>query len=630
MKEPGWQERFRLRTVDATKAVAGVQRGVRVFVGSGCAEPVLLVSALAAREDVADVEVIHIMTVGQAPYARATQGGRFRHNAFFIGSNVREAVAAGEADYTPIFLSEVPSLFHSRRLPLDFALISATPPDAHGFCSLGVSVDVVKSAVEAAEVVIAEINPNMPRTHGAGFLHVDEIDFFVRNEAPLLEVPVTVPDEASRKIGRFCADLIPNGATLQLGIGEIPNAVLAALGGKSDLGLHSEMISDGVIDLIESGAINCRKKTLHPGKAVTSFCMGSRRLYDFVHDNPFFEFLPTEYVNDPFVIARNDRMMSINSALQVDLTGQVCADSIGTRFYSGIGGQVDFIRGAARSRDGRSILALPSTAKQGTLSRIVPTLTEGAGVVTTRGDVHTVVTEFGVAELKGRTVRERALALISIAHPDFRGELLAAAKQRHFVTADQIPWPEGGKPYPAELESTATFKGTEIRFRPIKPTDERLLREFFYSHTAETVYQRYHAPLKSLTPKQIQQLCTLDYDSQMAIVGFVREGESEKMVAVGRYVLDRSTGLAEVAFTIHDDLQSRGIGTWLLERLIAIARPKGVKGFVGYVRSSNVRMLNLFHRSGFPVVSTLEQGIYTVTIRFPDDTGKSLPGLGLH
>jgi acyl-CoA hydrolase/ribosomal protein S18 acetylase RimI-like enzyme len=618
MTEARWKERLRLRTVDPRKAIAGVQRGSRVFVGSGCAEPVLLVTALGEREDVADVEVLHIMTIGEAPYARAAKTGRFRHNAFFIGANVREAIASGDADYTPVFLSEIPSLFRTRRLPIDFALISTTPPDAHGYCSLGVSVDVVKSAVEAARVVVAEINPNMPRTHGAGFLHVDDIDFFVANDAPILALPISQPDEVSTRIGRFCADLVPNGATLQLGIGEIPNAVLAALSGKSDLGLHSEMISDGVIDLIESGVINCRKKTLHAGKAVTSFCMGSRRLYDFVHDNPFFEFLPTEYVNDPFVIARNDRMISINSALQVDLTGQVCADSIGTRFYSGIGGQVDFIRGASRSKDGRSILALPSTAKGGSLSRIAPILTEGAGVVTTRGDVHTVVTEFGVAELKGRTVRERTLALISIAHPDFRSDLLAAAKQRRFVTVDQIPWPEGGKPYPAELECVEHFKGLEIRFRPIKPSDERLLREFFYSHTAETVYQRYHAPMRSLTPKQVQQLCTLDYDTQMAIVGFRRVGETEQIAAIGRYVVDRSTGLAEVAFTVHDELQCMGIGTWLLEKLVSIARPRGIRGLVGYVLSNNVRMLNLFHRSGFPVVSTLDQGIYTVTIRFPD------------
>ncbi len=613
-----WQERYRLRSVTAEQALGAVRPGKRVFVGSGCAEPVLLVGALTRREELSDVEVLHIMTVGHAPYAQGAHAGRFRHNAFFIGSNVREAVTSGGADYTPVFLSEIPRLLRGALRP-DIALVSTTPPDAHGYCSLGVSVDVVRAAVDSAEVVVAEVNPNMPRTHGAGFLHVDEIDFFVPNPAPILEIPVATPDETSRRIGRYCAGLVPDGATLQLGIGEIPNAVLAELGDKRDLGLHTEMFSDGVIDLIERGVINGRRKTLHPGKAVTSFCLGTRRLYDYVHDNPCFEFLPTDFVNDPFAIARNERMISINSALQVDLTGQVCADSIGSRFYSGIGGQVDFIRGAARSPGGRSILALPSTAKDGTLSRIVPVLTEGAGVVTTRGDVHTIVTEFGVAELKGRSVRERALALIGVADPRFRAGLLKAAQQRHFVPADQLPWPEHGKPYPGELESRATFKGLEVLFRPIKASDERLLRDFFYSHSAETVRQRYHAPLKSLSAHQIQEFCTVDYDRQMALVGLVREGETERMVAVGRYGVDPATRLAEVAFTIHDELQGRGLGSWLFERLLGIARSRGLEGFTAYVLPGNIRMLHIFQRSGLQVTSSLDDGIYTVTMRFAKD-----------
>jgi len=613
---PSWSERYRLRSVTAGQAVAGIRRGSRVFVGSGCAEPVLLVSALAARQDVADVEVLHIMTVGHAPYAQAVCDRRFRHNAFFIGSNVRDAVAACTADYTPVFLHEVPRLFRSRRLRIDIALVSTTPPDARGYCSLGVSVDVVKAAVECATVVVAEINPHMPRTLGAGFVHVDDIDFFVENDAPLLELPVQPPDDTSRRIGAYCASLVPDGATIQLGIGGIPNAVAAALGGKRDLGLHTEMLSENVIDLVESGVLTCRRKTLHPGRAVTSFCMGTRRLYDYVHDNPFFEFLPTEFVNDPLVIAQNDGMVSINSALQVDLTGQICADSIGTRFYSGIGGQVDFIRGAARSKGGRSIIALPSTAKGGSLSRIVATLAEGAGVVTTRGDVDTIVTEFGIAELKGRTVRERALALVSIAHPDFRKELLASAKQRHFVPMEQIDWPDHQKPYPLELESRETFRGQEIHFRPIRPSDERFLREFFYSHSDETVYQRHHAALKSLSPEHVQRLCTLDYERQMALAGFVPDGESERMVAVGRYTLEPGASLAEVAFTVHDDFQSRGIGRYLLGQLIHIARIHRIEGLVGYVLPENVRMLNLFQRSGAVVDTRLENGTSVVTLRF--------------
>ncbi|MBI2919676.1 MAG: GNAT family N-acetyltransferase [Planctomycetes bacterium] len=611
-----WMSRFAARTVTPQEAVACVRRGSRVFVGSGCGEPVLLVGALSERPDVEDVEVLHIMTVGHAPYAKAEVTRRFRANAFFIGSNVRDAVAHGAADYTPIFLSEIPGLFKTRRVPLDVALVSTTPPDNHGFCSLGVSVDVVKSAVENAEVVVAEVNPTMPRTHGASFVHVDDIDFFIHNPHPILERPVETPDEVSLRIGSFCASLVDHGSTLQMGIGGIPNAVLANLGNKIDLGLHTEMFSDGLIPLVEGGVVTCRRKTLHHNKAVTSFCMGSRRLYDFIDDNPFFEFLPSEFTNDPFVIARNDRMVSINSALQVDLTGQVCADSIGTRFYSGIGGQVDFIRGAARSAGGRSIIAIESTAKQGTLSRIVPTLAEGAGVVTTRGDIHTIVTEYGVAELRGRTVRERALSLTSIAHPDFRADLLAAAKNRKLVAVDQVPWPEKGRPYPVELESREKFKGTEIFFRPLRPDDERLVRDFFYSHSAETVYQRFGRPLKSLTPKEIQDQCALDYDAEMALAGLVKDGEAHRMVALARYELDRATGLAEVALAVAEDLQGKGVGTWLFDRLIRTARERGVRGFIGRVLAGNTKMMGLFHRCGVPVESTLADGAYTVTIRF--------------
>ncbi len=608
-----WEEHYRARTMTAPEAVQGVRRGARVFIGSGCAEPVLLVGALAARADLEDVEVLHILTVGHAPYAEAEQAGRFRTNAFFIGSNVRAAVERGAADYPPIFLSAIPALFRSRRLRLDVALIAASPPDRHGYLSLGVSVDVVKAAVESADVVLAEVNPAMPRTHGAGFVHASDLDGFVASTEPILEHASPPPTEATGRIGRFCASLIDDGATLQLGIGAIPNAVLANLGSAHDLGLHTEMCSDGILPLLRNGVVNGRRKSLHARKAVTSFCMGTRALYDFVDDNPGFEFLPTEYVNDPDVIARNERMVSINSALQLDLTGQVCADSIGERFYSGIGGQVDFIRGAARAVGGRSIIALESTAKGGAISRIVPTLATGAGVVTTRGDVHTVVTEFGIAELAGRTVRERALSLISIAHPDFRGELLAAAKRRHLVAVDQEPWPEHGRPYPVELEARARHGNQDVFFRPLRPADERLVRAFLYALPPEVPEDGPRAPP---TPQEVQDLCALDYDGELAIAGLVADGEGQRIVAIGRYVLARARGLAELSIAVAASAQNEGIGTRLFETLCRAARDRKVAGFTGTVHAANHRMMGIFHKSGEPVESRLEGGRYHVVVRF--------------
>lgn len=615
-----WQERYADKLVDAAAAARRVTRGSHVFVGSGCAEPQSLVAALVARADeLTDTEILHILTLGVAPYAQSKFSGRFRHNAFFIGSNVRDAVLEGQADYTPVFLSELPRLFRSGRVRIDVALIQVSPPDRNGYCSYGVSIDVVKAAAESAKVVVAEVNAQMPRTHGDSFLHVDDIALLVERDAPVLELAVVEPDDVALQIGRFIADLIESGSTLQTGIGRIPNGVLAQLGDKEDLGLHSEMFSDGIIELIQQGVINNRRKTLHPGKTVSSFCMGTRRLYDLVDDNPAFEFHSSEYVNDPMVIARNDRMVAINSALQVDLTGQVCADSIGHRFYSGIGGQVDFIRGAARSRGGKPIIALPSTAADGTVSRIVPVLNEGAGIVTTRADVHYVVTEYGVADLYGRNVRERSLALISVAHPDFRNELLAAAKARRYVYAEQIPFPVAGRPYPKELERWMTLKGgLEVFFRPLRPADERLLRDLFYSHSEQTVYMRYLTPVKKLSLKQIQQFVTIDYDQHMAIAAFLAGPDSEEMIGVGRYIVDPKTNMAEVAFTVHDDYQNHGIGRILLESLREIAQERGVAGFTADVLATNTRMLHLFHQCYSPLRSVIEDGVYKIACRFSE------------
>jgi len=436
-----WLDTYKRKLITAEEAVRSIKSGNRVYVHPGCAVPELLVNAMVARKDeLENVEVCHLMAVGNAPYTRPEMEGHFRHNAFFIGANVRSAIREGRADFTPIFLSEIPGLFYRGILPIDVALIHVSPPDEHGFCSFGVGVECTKPATEVAKVIIAQVNPNMPRALGDSFIHINKITHIVETDVPLKELPQVAGDVTSdelavfQKIGQNIASLIEDGATLQMGIGSIPDAVMLYLKAKKDLGIHTEMFSDGVVRLVEEGIINNEKKTLHPGKIIASFVLGSRALFDFIDNNPIIEFHPSHYVNNPFIIGRNARMVAINSALEVDLTGQVCADSIGYYLFSGIGGQVDFIRGAAYSEGGKPIIALPSTAKGGTVSRIVPHLTEGAGVTTSRGDVHYVVTEYGIADLYGKTVRQRTQSLIGIAHPNFRESLEQFAKEKKYIS----------------------------------------------------------------------------------------------------------------------------------------------------------------------------------------------------
>jgi 4-hydroxybutyrate CoA-transferase len=419
-----------MRIVSPQEAVSGIRSGQQIFVHGGAATPSVLLEALVARSpELRDVGVVHLHTEGPAPHLAPEMAASFRHRALFIGGNAREAVNAGRADYVPIFLSDIPELFLSRSLPLDVALLNVSRPDAHGFCSLGTSVDAALSAVDAADTVVAQLNGSMPRTLGDSFVHVSQIDLAVEvDQAPH---PHQLPDVGpiERDIGAFVAELVPDGATVQMGIGSIPAAVALALRDKRDLGIHTELLTDPVIDLIEAGAITGAAKEINRGKIVTAFLMGSPRLYEFVDDNPMIEMRPVDYTNDTAVIRRFRRMTAINSAISIDLTGQVSADSIGTRFYSGVGGQMDFMRGAALAAEGRAIIALPSMAAGGTISRIVPVLAGGAGVVTTRAHVRTVVTEHGVAELFGRSVRERAEALIAIAHPDVRDGLAGEARR---------------------------------------------------------------------------------------------------------------------------------------------------------------------------------------------------------
>jgi acetyl-CoA hydrolase len=429
-----WTEQYQQKVVTAAEAVKAVKSGDRIFLTGNCSVPKTILAALVDRADeLENVEINQALTIGSADYVSPEMEGHLRVNTMFISHNTREAVHAGRADFTPVLLSEFPLLFKDMHLPVNVAFAHLSPPDEHGYCSFGVEVGLSKSPAESAEIIVAEVNDQMPRTLGDSFIHVSDIDYIVPVDYPLPELPMGEgkPSETVEKIAGYIAELIPDEATMQMGIGAVPDAVLKHLYDKKNLGIHTELFSDGVIDLVEAGVINNSKKTLHPGKIIAGFILGTKRLYEWVHNNPLIEFLRTEYVNDPFTISRNHRMVAINSAIEVDLTGQICADSIGTKLYSGVGGQLDFIYGSSRSDGGVPIIALPSKAKD--FSRIVPTLKPGAGVVTTRNHIHYVVTEYGVAPLYGKTIRERAQSLINIAHPDFRDDLTKQAQELHYI-----------------------------------------------------------------------------------------------------------------------------------------------------------------------------------------------------
>jgi len=618
MEAAQWQTAFSGKVTTAKEAIRLIAPGRRILIGSGAAQPISLVQAMVTDGyHLADNEIVHMLTLGPAPYVARELKDRFRHIAFFIGPNVRDAVQEGRADFMPVFLSDIPKLIRSRRVRIDVALIQISPPDRHGYASLGVSVDVVRAAVDTAQLVLAEVNPLMPRTLGDSFIHVDRIERLIPVETPLPEAGSDPSDEVVREIGHYVASLIPDGATLQAGIGAMPHAVLSSLRNRSDLGVHTEMLSDGMMQLAQAGVITGRRKTLLPGKMVTSFVMGSRKLYDWVHDNPAIEMRPTEFTNDPNNIERNARMVAINAALAIDLTGQVASDTLMGKFYSGIGGQVDFIRGAARSPGGKAIIALRSTAKDGTVSRIQAALEPGAGVVTSRGDVHYVVTEYGVADLWGKSVRERAKALISIAHPKFRAELLEAAKGQHFVFADQV-LPRSIYPWKEERIETLPSGGGKIMLRPARITDERSLQEFFYSLSNESIYKRFLAFKREHPHEEMQQLVDFDYEANLAIVACTLE--ADEIVGVIRYDVDPATKLADIAFTVRDEWQGRGVGTLMMKRMKEIAFARGLAGFTADVLATNSRALAMFHESGVRFRAQLNAGVYHLVGYF--DSGR--------
>lgn len=629
--DAGWLEKYKSMIMTAEQAVKRIRPGQRIFIGSGGAQPLHLLRALVARHaQLADTRVIQTLTLGEAPYAFKELANHFSVNTFFVSPNVRDMIQEGYGDYTPVSLSEIPRLFASGQIPLDVALIQVTPPDLQGRCSLGISVDIVKSATANAGLVIAQVNPQMPWTLGNSFLSVFDLDIIVPVDEPLVEtIGLEFPDsvqtdrseesseEVTEAIGANIASLVEDGSTLEVGVGRVPNAVVPFLKDKKDLGVHTEVITDAIVNLVEAGVITGSLKSTDQGKIVTSFAIGTRRLYDYVHNNPLFSFNPTEYVNDPYVIGLQHKMVAVNTALEVDLTGQVCADSLGTKFYSGVGGQADFNQGAGRSPGGRAIIALPSTAEGGAVSRIVATLKPGAGVVTTRGAVHYVVTEYGIAYLRGKSVQERAMALITIAHPDFRADLLAKAVEYKWVHPEMADVEGRLFVGPKEVRTTTVLDdGALISFRSMNPTDEPATRDLFYSLSQETVYYRYMSHLERIPRHQLQNFVYVDHRNEVAIVGTVTEAHGEDIIAIGRYYLDQKTNRAEVAFVVRDDWQGRGIGTFIMKHLASIAVQYGIAGFTAEVLRDNKRMQAVIDHSGTKVTRSLSDGVFHYEMDF--------------
>ena len=608
-----WREKWKDKEITAEEAIKKIIPGNRVFIDSGCSEPQLLTSELIKHsEKLIDTEILHFLTIGPEKYFKDKAEDLFRHNAFFIGKTLREEINKGQADYTPIFTSEIPSLFITGRKHIDVALIQVSPPDPYGFCSLGINIDIAKPIAQSSYITIAEINPQMPRTLGNSFIHMKEIDFFIYNDTSLLEFQFDEPDDIAERIGRNLTNLVENKSTIHIGFGDLPNAVLKFLTDKKDLGMHSHYITDNIIPLIEGGVLTCRKKNFHPEKILTSFALGTNKLYKFVDNNPFIEFYPSDYVCNPIYIGMNKKMVSINSARQIDLTGQVNAATEGYSFYSGLGETIDFMRGAAFSKGGKPIIIIPSTTRDGEKSRIVPHLDEGAGILLSRGDAHYVVTEWGVAYLHGKTIRERVLELICIAHPKFRQSLLDEAKKLNYVFSDQmLPCDEEGRIclYPSIYETIYTTRDTEkIKIRPVKTTDEPLLKELYYSLNERDRYLRFFEVRKEFTHSKTQSEVNIDYNNVFSLGAFLGEIGKEEMIGNATYYLNPQLNMAEYSFLVREDYRGKGVGTFLYQHIIIIAKEKGIKGFYGNIHIENKGTIRVIHKGGYTKINPPDEG----------------------
>lgn len=610
-----------------------IKKGSHIFIGTGASQPQFVLQELndyAERhpKDIADAELFQIWSMAASPYAEQNTK---KNQSIFTSKKIHSTVHLGIADYTPMFLSRIPDLIHKGVISIDVAILQVSCPDEHGYMSLGVSVDICKAIAEKAAVVIVQSNSQMPRVHGGGFLHANDVDFIIPHDEPILEYHSKPQDEVSNSIGAFIARLINDGDTLQVGYGDLPNAALYALDNKKNLGIHTEMLSDGVVYLMKKGVVNNSKKSVNRHVSVASYCLGSQETYRYIHDNLAVEFRTIDYTNNPLLIARQDNMTAINSALEIDLTGQASGQPIGNSSFSNTGGTSDFMRGATLAKNGKTILVISSLStveqdhkeqdgKPQERSSIVPFISEGASVTLNRADVQYVVTEYGIAYLYGKNIRNRTLQLINIAHPKFRPWLLEEAKRLGYVYQDTVCDMQEGNLYPDELETLkTTSKGLQVFIRPIKLSDEQALKDFFYSLSEDTMYKRFMSFRNDMTHERLKPFMTIDYLHTMILLVFTNKqvhNQAENLIAMGEYNLNEKTNLAEAAFTVKDEYQRQGIGTTLIEYLTVIAKSNGISGFTAEVLSHNKGMLNVFRKMNFSTEQHISDGVYELTMKF--------------
>ena len=620
-KQGYWADNYISNKRSALDAIKLIKPGQRVFIGSSCGEPQYLIRTLSeASSRLTDIEIVRLLALENTPLtliANKTLDHSLNIRSFYLGSAKPQGLARNKRFITPMNLSAIPRLFRSRRLPIHVALIQVTPPDDFGWMSLGISVDITMAAALSADLVIAQVNSSMPRVLGQSFIHVNDVDIFVEHDEQLLTIGEAPESEPANKIGSLIARLIEDGSTIQISLGTTPQATLTALSDKNDLGIHSQYITDDIMYLVSRGVVTNKKKGFNEGKLVASSAIGTQALYEFLHDNPALDFHPSDYVNDPGIISRHNRMVSMNIALAMDLTGQVAADAMPHNHFSGVTGMLDFVRGAAQAEEGKSIIMLISTSRDGKKSRIVPML--DTAVVVPRGDAHYVVTEFGAVNLFGKSLQERAMAMVSISHPDFRDELFYEAKKIGLISdARTLRESIIHGIYPFQLEETMKIDGEEVTLRPAKPVDERRIQEHFYNLDKTDIVSRFFHEKTSFVRDEAQGVSQIDYIKDLTIVALVGEFGFGRVVGIGEYLLDPEKNIAEVAFSISKEFQGKGLGKILLKKLFMAARENGIAGLVAYTSPTNKGMIKLFNTLPFKTKTFFDGDMLSLTCRFDD------------